>query len=350
MFTASAEGVGWIVVGKGHGFLEVWDLEQSPRRVLDRSGSEAFLGVTLTPDDRTVACVSYDVCVDRWESFPWRDADYAEAVGQTADEGGQKSEVRGQSDLSTRVKAYARSYWRDRLQGELNGVEGEPNEPRVVEVPADRALFSKRDPHTVDRQIDLTAFFTGQLGEVFYGKTGGAQDHDDDLSELPTGLVTLGGVEFDIRGVIQLRRAEPLEKVSEMAAADDPVRVEGITIEQEATRLQLLLGTIQPEADGTVIGSLVLHYADGETRSLDLVYGRDVREWWYDPAKGDTEATDRARVVWTGENPVVHERGQRLRLYLNSRENPRPGVGITTLDFVSAMTHSAPFLIAVTME
>ena len=76
---------------------------------------------------------------------------------------------------------------------------------------------------------------------------------------------------------------------------------------QEAARLHLLLGTVQPEADGTVIGSLVLHYADGETRPLDLVYGRDVREWWYDPAKGDTEATDRAQVVWTGLNPVAHE-------------------------------------------
>jgi hypothetical protein len=188
------------------------------------------------------------------------------------------------------------------------------------------------------------------LGEVFYGKTGGAQDHDDDLSELATDLVTLGGVEFDIRGVIQLRRAEPLDKPAEMAAADDPVRVEGIHIDQEGTQLRLLLGTVQPEADGTVIGSLVLHYADGETRSLDIAYGRDVREWWYDPAKGDTGATDRARVVWTGENPVVHERGQRLRLFLDARENPRPGVAIASFDFVSALTHSAPFLIAVTVE
>jgi len=95
---------------------------------------------------------------------------------------------------------------------------------------------------------------------------------------------------------------------------------------------------------------LVLHYADGETRSLDLLYGRDVREWWYDPAKADAEMTDRAKIVWTGLNPVAHEYGRRLRLHLHTRDNPRPGVKITTFDFVSAMSKSAPFLIAVTVE
>ena len=94
----------------------------------------------------------------------------------------------------------------------------------------------------------------------------------------------------------------------------------------------------------------MLHYADGETRPLDLVYGRDVRDWWYAPAKADAETTDRAKVVWTGLNPVANEYGRRLRLYLNTRENPRPGVKITSSDFVSAMTDSAPFLIAVTVE
>ena len=94
----------------------------------------------------------------------------------------------------------------------------------------------------------------------------------------------------------------------------------------------------------------MLHYADGETRPLDLVYGRDVRDWWYDPAKADAETTDRAKVVWTGLNPVANDYGRRLRLYLNTRENPRPGVKITSSDFVSAMSESAPFLIAITVE
>ena len=153
-----------------------------------------------------------------------------------------------------------------------------------------------------------------------------------------------------IRGVIQLRRAEPRGGPCEVAAFDNAVRVDGIPVHQEAARLHLLFGTSRPEAERTVIGRLALHYADGETRLLDLIHARDVRAWWYDPAKADAETTDRAKVVWTGLNPVANEYGRRLRLYLNTRENPRPGVKITAFDFVSAMTDSAPFLIAVTVE
>ena len=118
-------------------------------------------------------------------------------------------------------------------------------------------------------------------------------------------------------------------------------------------RLHLLLGTVSEGtalSGGTVIGRLELHYADGEIRSLDLVYGRDVRDWWYDPARADIEVIDRATVVWTGANPVANEFGCRLRLYLNTRDNPRPEVKLTTFDFVSAMSESGPFLIAVTIE
>ena len=46
------------------------------------------------------------------------------------------------------------------------------------------------------------------------------------------------------------------------------------------------------------------------------------------PAGANAESTDRAMVVWTGLNPVAKEYGRRLRLYLNTRENPRPDVRI----------------------
>ncbi len=271
-------------------------------------------------------------------------------------------------ELAERVRRYARRYWRERLDWELNGAEGEPAKPRVIQVPVDRTLFAKRDPRATASQIDLTDHYTGELGEVFHPPTDfSIESGDDDLSELPIGLLQLKGIQFDVRGVIQVRRSEPSGGPWELAASDDAVRVEGIPVQQEARRLHLLLGSTEAEQllgdrlsadttitrrdiEGQVIGKLVVHYVDGGTAALDLVYGRDVRDWWSDPAKAGSETTDRAKVVWTGENPLATRFGRRLRLYLNTRENPRPGVKITTFDFVSTMTTSAPFLIAVTVE
>ena len=368
MFTASVEAP-WDFPGFGHGTLEIWDIEEAPRRILDRAGREPFTGLSLSPDGQNVACAAKDYGVHRWESFPWREEEYAAKGVQKAEGRRQKSEVSEsgpRTEWAAMVRQYARSYWQERLEAELNGVEGELTEPRVIEVPIDRTLFPKRDPRASDNQLDLSDFYTGQLGEAFHGRVSPALQQDDDLSGLAAGLVEVGGIKFDMRGVIQLRRAEPLGGAWELATLDDPVRVDGIPIQQETSRLHLLLGTVRGKnnvqgdgtaqgeeavpGEGAVIGRLELHYPDGETRPLELVYGHDVRDWWEDPAYAATEGTGRAKVVWTGTNPVANENGCRLRLYLNTRDNPRPGVRITTFDFVSAMSESGPFLIAVTVE
>jgi hypothetical protein len=52
------------------------------------------------------------------------------------------------------------------------------------------------------------------------------------------------------------------------------------------------------------------------------------------------------------EHPLqlVQTRNLASRIHLNIRDNSRPGAKITTFDFVSAMSESGPFLIAVTVE
>jgi WD40 repeat protein len=83
MFTASGEAP-YSNPGYGHGTLEVWDLEETPRRILDRAGREPFGALALSPDDRTIACVGLDYCVHRWESFPWREDEYAKSEAHGA--------------------------------------------------------------------------------------------------------------------------------------------------------------------------------------------------------------------------------------------------------------------------
>jgi hypothetical protein len=96
------------------------------------------------------------------------------------------------------------------------------------------------------------------------------------------------------------------------------------------------------------IGRYVLHYADGQTAELPLEYGKDLRNWA--TISGEPKETPNATVVWTGNTPRAASNGQTVQLFKRSYENPRPDVEITHLDFVSAMTFTAPFVVAITVE
>ena len=54
-------------------------------------------------------------------------------------------------------------------------------------------------------------------------------------------------------------------------------------------------------------------------------------------------ATD-AEVAWTGENEESRKLGGKIQLFRHVVNNPLPSDEIKTIDFVSTMTESAPFL------
>jgi hypothetical protein len=128
-----------------------------------------------------------------------------------------------------------------------------------------------------------------------------------------------------------------------------PIRVEAIPVQQKIRRLHVLHGTISPEKEGAEVARFVWHYDSGQETS-PILYGRDVRDWWWRPESPEERTSDRSRVVWTGSNPVAREKGYSLRLYLTTIENPKPHELVNSLDYVSAMSESAPFLIALTVE
>jgi hypothetical protein len=163
-------------------------------------------------------------------------------------------------------------------------------------------------------------------------------------AELPPGDHTLGGVLFRLGdGVIQLGSARGPEK---------PEAAEGILVQRKIARVHVLhAGQWTPDEPlprRPVIGEFLLHYADGSTASLPIVYGVDVREWW--TIDGGKPVT-RGRVVWTGANLRSDERGVSLRLYGSVWENPHPDREVTALDYVSYMTNlCSPFCVAITVE
>lgn len=318
---------------------EIWDVEQGRELLTLQGHSDVFIHALFSPPDgRRLLTTSMDQTARQWETFPWGEADYP----------GPRT-----VPFPDRVKLYAKNYWHERLASESSASNrGLPVISDGISF-GDGAFWPKRDPQATSNLIDLTEHYNGVLDSLIH-PVNLVEDFDNDLSGLIPGLRAFGNVEFDVRGLVMLRRLEPLGGAWQRAWDKFPIRESGIRIERKFRRLHVLHSATKgavPTAvkDGTTIGSYVLHYSDGSQREFEIIYGRELGDWWQRRNKSDGD-TDRSKVVWTGSNPVAERNGATLRLFLSTYENPRSDVEVTAIDFVSNMTPAAPFLIAMTVE
>jgi hypothetical protein len=161
------------------------------------------------------------------------------------------------------------------------------------------------------------------------------------LASLPTGEQTFHGIMFQVgEGVIQL---------GSTVLQDKPAKVTGIPVGKKFSKLHILhaTGFFLSEQD-TPIGAYTVHYEDGTSATIPIIYGKDVLDWWKYPA--NPEPT-RGKVAWEGENEGARGFGATIRLYLTTWENPHPAKTVTSIDYASTMdTDCAPFCVAITVE
>ncbi|QDT54082.1 hypothetical protein Pan44_21090 [Caulifigura coniformis] len=197
--------------------------------------------------------------------------------------------------------------------------------------------------------VDLSKQSNQKLDDGF-----GRMGPGNHLSRLPKGTQTFNDVVFEVgEGVLQLG-GKILEKF--------PDRIDGIPVNRTCGRIHLLHSTcygghgktdVPPEVvvkDETQIGEYIVHYEDGATSSIPLIYGRDVRDWWY--VEGDSEPPSLGQVAWAGENDYSDQTVAGVRVYSSVWDNPYPEKTIKTIDFVGRKSASvaAPFCIAITLE
>ncbi|HLK58153.1 MAG TPA: hypothetical protein VKU00_16420 [Chthonomonadaceae bacterium] len=165
--------------------------------------------------------------------------------------------------------------------------------------------------------------------------------HDEqgnNFKNLPQGEQTLAGVAFKIGPkMVHMRGAH---------APNSPDKVEGLPVQGSVSRLHLLHGTGYNLDAATEIGAYIVHYADGTTERIPIVYGEDVRDWWNEP----TPDLKRARLGWTGTNPAAAGNQSSIHLYILDWTNPHPDKPISSLDFTSSNTECDPFLVALSLE
>jgi hypothetical protein len=185
--------------------------------------------------------------------------------------------------------------------------------------------------------VDLTAHYTAALDDDWLGKAGA------NLALLPKGVQVFAGVAFDVRGLIQLAG----QSASVEAGLSFPPAITGIPVNRSGRRLHFLHGAAWGAEEGAMIGQYVLHYAGGKTQRVPLIYQWNIRDWWVGEGDAVLMATD---VAWAGENDASRELGYGVQLHRYTVNNPFPDAEIETIDFVSAITSAAPFLIALTVE
>jgi hypothetical protein len=205
-----------------------------------------------------------------------------------------------------------------------------------------------RDPNADATTVDLTDYYNAVLTQNWYAGGPG-----NDLSELPQGIQNLDGTPFDIRGLIQVTNGEMVELGRRF-----PNAVTGIRVNRKGTELHFLHAARRPNdanesETGSRLASYVIHFADGQTAEIPLVYGQDLANWWNLPVL--PSAAVRARVAWKGQNALTRKSDCNLHLFKLTWHNPQPERAISTIDFIvssegAAVRRPWPFLIAITLE
>ena len=204
--------------------------------------------------------------------------------------------------------------------------------------PAAPRRFPPRDPQARPELLDLTPFYNAGLDESWHGAAG------NNLTALPKGLQTLAGVEFDVRGIVQLRSQSP-------SSTNFPAAVQGIPVHQKCRQLHFLhaAGFGNPGDEGKQLGTYVVHFTTNPMRlEIPIRYGHEVRDWH--SVAGGPPAPKELQEAWKGQNAVSKSAGRSIRLFLTSWTNVAPDLEIASIDYVSSLAGPAPFLIAITAE
>ena len=163
---------------------------------------------------------------------------------------------------------------------------------------------------------------------------------NNNLKSLPTGKQKFGDVEFEVGdGVLQLGSS----------SVDKPKEIKGIKVDGSLKKLHFLHATGYNAEPDTVIGKYIVHYDDKSTAEIDIVYGRDVVDWWAYP---DREGPTKGKAVWEGENEASKGFDAKIKLYLMTWENPKPEKKVASIDFVAPNPEqsAAPFCVAITAD
>ena len=174
----------------------------------------------------------------------------------------------------------------------------------------------------------------------------------NNLAQLPGGEQTFDGITFKVEdGILHL---------GSMILDAKPEKISDIKVDAKCTKLHFLHATCfgggpNQEGsplwvkDGTTIGEYRLTFEDKTTVGIPIVYGQDVRDWFY--VEGEP-GIERGKIAWSGTNERAPEVGAKIRIYQTTWKNTNPDKKIVSIEYLGkkSETPAAPFCVAITLE
>lgn len=190
-----------------------------------------------------------------------------------------------------------------------------------------------RDPRTPAALLDLSAVCNVNLDTDWRG----SRFFQHNLSTLPRGRQNLGGVEFDVRGAIQLTWGGFAS-----AALQYPDAVRAIPVGLPCRRIHVLHAVALGGIAGVKAAVYTIQLEDGRQFDWPVTVGQDLARWDRHPSWDHPDLV----VAWEGTSPA----GIPVRLFRSTWTNPHPEVPVKAIDFQTPKPGNAPFLVAVTVE
>ena len=318
---------------------------------LVKGHKELIRSVAFSPDGKTLATASQDATVRLWHVATGEELlKFATGSGvawSATFSPDQRFLAFGDGPDGISEVALLRSATQAQVQEADKPAAVASRPVSAVPLPLPRVELSKlippRDPQAPSHLIDLSDYYNGSLTHGWLPSNDFGTWLGKNLGSLPLGLQEFAGTRFDVRGLVQLSGG-----AIKLLGAKYPVEVKAIKVQLRCRQLHFLHGTAWPSAEGTRIGSYTMHYPDGQAVEFRLLYGRELRDWFFE--ERESAATPGSVVAWTGVNQASVALGRRVRLYKTTWHNPRPDSVIEKIDYSSVATNTCPFLIAVTAE
>ncbi|MFN7141013.1 MAG: hypothetical protein ACK4UN_16910, partial [Limisphaerales bacterium] len=158
---------------------------------------------------------------------------------------------------------------------------------------------------------------------------------------IPTGVQVANGIPFKIDGVLELYGKSAVQGTLHIRT-----NVSGIPINRTFEGFHLLCATTggSPTLD-VPVAHLHLHYADGSSNKVSILFGRHIRQWWGPRHEEDSDLADRRnKPAWSLEFSDAAKADKRSRFFHSFLENPFPEKRVNTIDIESAQSIAALML------